>query len=185
MSTNYVATPFSGLAVDQVPGENWGTWTPFANPTFVINDVLFLCQIPNGAALRSFFIDLPQLDTGTSLVINVGDNLTTTAGGVGISGYFSGSTVGRSATSGQNNIFPGNVSGFVHGSLPKVYSIAYQNIPVAGQAFGSTATGAPAGIWLCMQIGTAAQTATTTGSIYGYIQYSYFTSTAGQTNPLL
>lgn len=169
----------------QPVGEISEIWQPFANPTFVVNDILYLAPIPNGFVLLGFLIDLPQLDTGTSLTIDVGDNLTTTAGGQGSAGYFSASTIGRSATAGQNVIAPGNNNGFVHGSLPYIYSITNANVPVAGQALGTTATSAPAGIWLTLKIHAAAQTATTTGSIYGYIRYSSQDSTAGQTNPFL
>src|SRR5216683_4235384 len=100
MATNRTAVPWGGLAVDQMVGDNYGTWQPFANPTFVINDLTFLCQIPNFATLYDFAIDLPQLDSnGTPLLtLSVGDNIATTAGGVGAAGYFSVSTIGRSAT---------------------------------------------------------------------------------------
>jgi hypothetical protein len=167
-------------------GDNFDEWTPFANPTFALNDVLYLVQIPNGATLYYFAIALPQLDTGTSLTLDVGDNVTTTSGGAGSAGYFSASTIGRSATAGQNNIVSGtNSAGNVLGGIPFTYSLLTAAVPTAGTALGTTATNAPAGIWLTLHIHAAAQTATTTGSIYGYVKYSFSPSTASQTNPFL
>lgn len=185
MATNYVATPWEGMSVSQQVGDNVGVWNPFANPTFVLNDVLYLYQIPNFVVLTGFFISLPILDSGTSLTIDVGDNVTSTNGGSNANGYFTQSQIGRNATNGQNCLSPGNVSGFVQASIPKTYSILNSNIPTPGTALGTTATGAPGGIWLTMKIHAAAQTATTTGSIYGYVRYQSLTSTAGLTNPAL
>lgn len=193
MATNRTATPLGGMQWPLQPvGDTTEFWQPFANPTFAVNDVLYLAQIPNYCVLTDIFIDLPGLDTGTSLVLYVGDNVTTTNGGVGSGGYFkttAGATSPGSGSGSENLITPTYASvtvlGYQHGTLPFVYSITNTNIPVAGQALGTTATSAPGGIWLTLTIHTAANTATTTGSIYGYIRYSSLGSTAGQTNPAL
>jgi hypothetical protein len=184
MATNYTATAWAGMPVSQLVGENCEFWTPFTCPSFVINDAVFLCQIPNFCTLTYFFIDLPQLDSATTLTLNIGDNVATAAGGVGAVGYFNASTAGRSVTQGQNNIWPGNNTGYVHGCLPKTYSIANANVPLAGTSLGVAAPLAPAGIWLVMKVATAG-TAVVGGQIYGHIRYTITTSTATLPNPAL
>ena len=194
MATNRTASPLGGMQWPLQPvGDTTEFWAAFANPTFAVNDVLYLAQIPNYCVLTDIFIDLPQLDTGTSLVLYVGDNVTTTNGGVGSGGYFKTTAAANSpgtAASGNANLITPTYSsttnlGYQHATLPYVYSITNTNVPVAGQALGTTATSAPGGIWLTLTVHTAANTATTTGSIYGYVRYSSLGSTASQTNPAL
>jgi hypothetical protein len=160
MSTKYVAGIQGGDQVPTFVGHNDVQMAPFNNPTFIAGDTLVIGPIPGGAMLTGFFIDLPQLDTGTSLTVDVGTDLTTGNQGTGTNGIIALSTVGRSST--VNVLSPGNNAFYVHGSIPFVY------VPLAS----AITTGVlPVVCNLLMTIHTAAQTATTTGTIYAYYSY--------------
>jgi hypothetical protein len=162
-----MATTYQGKPVYPTPtrvGTNNPTTTFTNSVAFVINDVVQLFSIPSGATLTDILIDLPQLDTATSLVIDVGTDLTVAQGGVDIGsgkGFFSGSTSGRSAT--YNVIAPQTDTSYQHASLPFKY---------LAKLFGPGGGVMPRNCTLEMKVRTAAGTATTGGVITASIIYT-------------
>ena len=161
MATAYVAGIPGGDLVPTLVGMNAVQMAPFTNSiAFVINDTLLIGPIPAGAMLLDVRIDLPQLDTGTSLTLDLGTDLSTGNQGVGSAGFIAQSTVGRSAT---NNVLTFGDTNYVHGSIPFVY------VPKAS----AITTGVlPEVCNLVMKIHAAAGTATTGGVIYAYYRYT-------------
>ena len=162
MATAYVGKP-SYPAPTRVGTNNPNS--SFTNSVaFVINDTLDLFVIPPGAVLTDIFIDLPQLDSASSLVIDVGTDLTVAQGGVDIGsgkGFFAGSTSGRSAT--YNVIAPQTDTSYQHASLP------FQYLP---KLFGPGGGIQPRNCLLRMAIRTAAGTPTTAGVLTYSIVYT-------------
>ncbi len=162
MSTKYVAGIQGGDQIGTLVGTNIIQMAPFKNPTFIAGDTLLIGQIPAGAMLVVFRIDLPQLDTGTALTLDVGTDLSTGNHGVNTNGFVALSTVGRSST--LNVLSTGDLL-YQHGSIPFVYAPLASGIAAAGGVM-------PVVCNLIMTIHTAAQTATTTGTIYAYYEYT-------------
>lgn len=171
MATAYQNTPFGGNQVPTLVGQNKSpfqfniatqTGSPLGTgPGFIINDTVNLVRIPNGSRLEDFYIDFAALDTSTGVVTSIGDNVASANGGADAGGFMTGLTLGRSSATGT--VRAGG-TGFVHGAIPWIYSIASANVPTVG-------------IWLMLKITTAPTTTTTTGIIYGWISYSTLANT--------
>lgn len=56
----------------------------------IINDVIQVCKIPKGAVILDATVGMPDVDSATSIVWDLGDGTTTGR-------FISGSTIGRSA----------------------------------------------------------------------------------------
>ena len=162
MATKYTAGIQGGDQINTHLGTNIIQMAPFKNPTFVVGDTLIIGPIPAGAMLTVFRIDLPQLDSGTSLTLDVGTDLSVGNHGIGTNGFVALSTVGRSTT--LNVLSTGDLL-YQHGSIPFVYAPLASGIAAAGGVM-------PVVCNLLMTIHTAAQTATTTGTIYAYYEYT-------------
>lgn len=134
---------------------------------FVVNDTLNLCPIPYknggiGVLVVGYNIEIPSLDTGTSVRTQLGD--TNAASNAFQATFFSAVQVGGNAAGVLNPLmgFDGTTARApVRGVVPKAYSIT--NVQTAQ---GTTFTGT---INFVLKISTAPNTATTTGTIKGYL----------------
>ena|SRR5215467_750078 len=131
MATTYRAANYS-----QPPAYN-GPWAGVsftrefsfnASIALIINDIILLAQIPAGTFLDDFLVDVPDLDTGTTMTLSLGDNTTANR-------YLSASTIGQAG---------GKVNGMVTAiaaSLPTYYSAADAfQLKVIAAPTGGTAT---------------------------------------------
>jgi hypothetical protein len=159
MANTYTQGPRGGDQVPTLVGMNAVEMNPLTNPTFGAGDTILVGPIPAGAMLLDFRLDFPQLDTSTSVTLDVGTDLSTTNQGIGTNGFIALSTTGRSST--YNVVTPSDPL-YQHGSLPFVY------VP---KASAITVGVLPLVCNLMVTIHTAAGSATTTGTIYGYYRY--------------
>jgi hypothetical protein len=123
---------------------------------FVTGDTLQLVQIPQFAMLCGIYLDTCILDSDNSpaSVIGLGDNCNSSHGGAGSSGFATGVTVGQTTAGTWRT---GN-TGFVHGTVPWIYSVPFAYVPANG-------------IWLMLTFETPPATPTTTGVISGFVKY--------------
>lgn len=116
----------------------------FATPNLMaINDILELCKVPKGARILDYYIDLPDMDSGTNFICDLG------LGTANDDAFIDGGTVGQGAAI----LTPTNApNGIVAGALPLTVT--------ADDSFRLTCKTAPAGA------GSA------TGVIKGWLRYS-------------
>lgn len=161
MATTYQNTPLQGIQVPTQVGTNIVPFRFAITAAFVINDLVNLVQIPNFSMVYGFYLDLPSLDSSTGIVSSLGDNVSSSLGGVGAGGYLTGLILGRSSAGG---IVGAAGTGAVSGAIPWRYNVLNANVPAVG-------------IWLQFKVTTAATgTAATTGNISGYVAYSLFST---------
>lgn len=143
-----------------------------SNTTLTTGDKIQLIPIPGetGCVLTDYFIEMPVLDTGTTMSWNLGDTTNTTAS----SAYVSGCTGGRTAT-GPCVVTPEIIyfqtattsagtalAGNVRGVLPVNYK---------GLTSGNTTTGGTQDVFLLLTMVTGPGTAVSTGiNIRGWIK---------------
>ena len=179
MATAYSADTYADMQVDlawSVAGTfirpfsfNIGTNT--ANVGFVINDTVNLCPIPykNGVLVVGYEVEIPSLDTGTSVRVSLGDTN-------GTAGAFN-ATFAATLQIGANGagVF-GPIMSYdattvrapVRGVMPKQYSIS---------TLYSGYTAWPT-INFQLKVTTAPNTATTTGTIKGWLMLQHLNSSA-------
>lgn len=141
--------------------------TGTANTGFIINDTLALCPIPYrmagiGVLVCSYQIEIPSLDTGTSVRLSLGD--TNAASNAFQATFFSTIDVGINAAGVLHPLmgFSGTTAKApVRGVVPKAYSVS--NVQTAQS---TSFTGV---IDFMLKVTTAPNTATTTGTIKGYL----------------
>ena len=88
ITRNFVLTPATALKTTGAAG-------------FLIGDVLLLAPIPGGAILSDYTIAVPELDTGSAVTYDVGDNLILSgaiSGTVGATNGFTTAALGTSQT---------------------------------------------------------------------------------------
>ena len=175
MATAYKADTYQDTQLT-APWGSAQTWVrPFsfniatgtANTGFIINDTLALCPIPYlaagiGVLVVSYMVEIPSLDTGTSVRVQLGD--TNAASNAFQATFFTASQVGGNAAGVLNPLmgFDGTTARApVRGLVPKAYSVS--NVQTAQ---GTTFKGV---IDFMLKISTAPNTATTTGTIKGYL----------------
>ncbi len=175
MATAYKAPAFQGQQMPTQVGPNTFNFkidiaTLVASfPGFIINDTLEMVQIPNGAMLDDFYIDMPALDSSTGVVWSVGDNVNSSHGGAGAGGFATAQTIGRSSTGGT---LRAGATGYVAGAIPWIYAVprsasGVDYLPSTGIQLLFKCTTAPTG------------TAASTGIIKGWVKYTLLTSTEG------
>lgn len=143
---------------------NMGTAT--ANAGFIINDTVALCPIPYksadvGCLVLGYHIELPSLDTGTSVRVSLGD--TNASSNAFQATFFSAVALGNNATSVMSPLmgFNGTTAvAPVRGVVPIQYT--------PGAVYSAQASTYPT-IDFMLKVTTAANTATTTGTIKGYL----------------
>src|SRR5262252_3479519 len=114
MATTYRAANYSQPPSYDLPYAGVGLTREFsfnASVALIINDIILLAQIPAGAFLDDFLVDVPDLDTATTMTLSLGDNTTANR-------YLSASTVGQAG---------GKVNGVVTAiaaTLPTYYAAA-------------------------------------------------------------
>lgn len=150
--------------------------TASTNGGFVINDTVALCAIPylaaEGVLVVDFHVDLPALDTGTSVTVSLGD--TNGTAGAFEATWYDGIAIGRSSAAGVMagvEAFAGATPLARNGTsyaLPKQYTISglYANY-----------TKWPT-IDFSLLIKAAPQTATTTGIIKGWLELNILPKSA-------
>ena len=175
MATAYKAA-VTPLSTPTVVGVNVAFFKYVMAGAFVIADTIQGPQIPPGAELFDYFVDFPQLDSSVSpaVTIDLGTDLTVAQGGVDVAGFDAIAIVGNSAT--INIMKPGqdidgstNGTTFVHGSIPFYYR------PVEPPSSGIL----PPKCYFQIKIHAAPTTATTTGTIYGWIAYTMVNQSGG------
>jgi len=145
--------------------------TGTANTGFIINDTLNLCPIPykNGVLVVGYEVEIPSLDTGTSVRLQLGD--TNGTSGAFQATFFSTTQMGAN---GAGVFAP--VMGFdattarapVRGVVPKQYSVSTL---YTGYTAWPT-------INFQLKVITAPNTATTTGTIKGWLMLQHLNTSA-------
>jgi len=151
MATVYKATNY-GLRGDPVTTANGCDITiPFSfDPAtlgtaydLVINDQIYLAPLPAGAIIHQIFLDIPDLDSGTSLTLDLGlvggglSVVTNVAVAAALAAFLSAGTGGQA---GAADIVP-SLNGYVKGSLPYT-ELTANNILVLTAHAASTGAGA-------------------------------------------
>lgn len=172
MSTTYSADTLADIQLDlgwAVAGTfirpfSFNIATGTSNTGFIINDVVNLCPIPYkssaGCLVISYEVEIPSLDTGTSVRASLGDNN-------GAAGAFQ-ATFASTLQIGANGAgvlapvmsFDGTTARApVRGVVPKQYTV------------GTLYTGYVAWptVYFQFKVTTAPNTATTTGTIKGWL----------------
>jgi hypothetical protein len=167
MATAYTADNYGDVPVF-IPGLigcfirpfqfNIGTNT--ANAGFVVNDTVTLCDIPHksgagGALVVGYQVEIPSLDTGTSVRLSLGDN--NGAAGAFQATFASLLQVGANGAGVLNPVMSWDgttARAPVRGVVPKQYT---------------SATASNGVVSFILKIATAPNTATTTGVIQGYL----------------
>lgn len=92
MATVYLADTYPGqpAATTDICADISQFFSFLVSVALVINDTIKLCKIPKGAEVLDFIIDMPDLDSATSLAWDLGDSLSAAR-------YVSASTKGQSA----------------------------------------------------------------------------------------
>lgn len=133
-----VQTPMTGVSATIFGSFTWAA-------AFVINDTVDLIQVPNGYRIVDLIFDTDQIDSATSLTLDLGDTGSSTR-------YLSANaTIGRSANGNTANAasFGG---GMLTGTLGQTYSIA-------------TTGGNPGTTKITLKIHAAPGTGTTSGTM--------------------
>lgn len=174
MATNYNADTQADVQLF-IPGIIGAFVRPFSfniatntsNAGFVINDTVALCPIPFGAGSKpgvlvlGYHVEIPSLDTGTSVVIALGDNNTASTGAFNAT-FVSGAGIGINAAgvlsplmcyTGTTAVAP------VRGVVPKQYTVSNAN--GSAKIYSS--------LQFILKVTTAPNTATTTGTIKGWL----------------
>jgi hypothetical protein len=140
--------------------------TGTANTGFIINDTLALCPIPYknasfGVLVVGYNVEIPSLDTGTSVRVSLGD---TNAASNAFQATFAATLqIGANGAGVFNPLmcFDGTtVRAPVRGVVPKQY--------LASAVFTTQASTFPV-VDFMLKVTTAPNTATTTGTIKGYL----------------
>jgi hypothetical protein len=187
MATAYKSDTYADVQITAP----WGvgqTWIrPFsfniatgtANTGFIINDTLALCPIPyrdagTGVLVVDFHVELPSLDTGTSVRVSLGD--TNGTANAFQATWYSAATIGTNAAGiltgsagfqGTSTVFLKN--GTAPGDeLPHQYSIS--TLYASYVAFPT--------IDFMLKVTTAPNTATTTGTIRGWLMLQTLNTSA-------
>lgn len=176
MATAYVADTYADQQISGTSDVAKIYVRPFsfsiANTTgaagFALNDTLSLCPIPYktagyGVLVLGFHVEVPALDTGATVITALGD--TNAASNAFQATFVTGSTVGQSNHTGlmtQDLCLLNNaiVAGIVRGVVPKQYTQA--------NVYTTQGSTYPA-INFQLKITTAPGTATTSGTIKGYL----------------
>ena len=163
MATTYLSTQIghtSGIGLSMGPTvETFSLTVPAAG--FGNGDVIVMAQIPYNAAILTFYISSPALDSNVSPAATweIGD--TTTVGKY----VASGSTGPQGAV----NTLAHQLNGFVAGSLPSaVYTTQTSSVP-SGVTLGTTSSVMD---YLQIKFTHAPATAVTSGTITGFVLYT-------------
>ena len=175
MATAYSAQTYA----DQQISAPWGvaqSWIrPFSfniatgtsNTGFIINDTVKLCPIPyriagNGVLVVGYLVEIPSLDTGTSVTLDLGD--TNGSSNAFQATFVSNQGLGQNAASVMSPVMCFNATTAaapVRGVVPKQYTVSGVQ---SAQSTSFTGT-----IDFVLKIHTAPNTATTTGTIKGWL----------------
>jgi hypothetical protein len=156
----------AGGAVTFIRPFSFNIATNTVNTGFIINDTVGLCTIPyksgaGGVLVVNYHVEVPSLDSATSVVLALGDNNTVTTGAFNAT-FVTGAAIGQSAAgvlsplmcySGTTAVAP------VRGVLPKQYTTSNA---------GGSATIYP-DLQFILKVTTAPGTATTSGTIKGWL----------------
>ena len=153
-----------------------------SNTSLTTGDKVNLIQLngsAGGSVLTDYFLEIPVIDTGTTMSWNLGDSANTTAS----TAFISGTTAGRTAvgpavatpvgiawnTSSANA--PAFIAGVQRQAVPRTYA------PVTA---GNTTTGGISPVYLLMTMVTGAGTAVSTGiKITGWVALQDYGVTPG------
>lgn len=176
MATAYVADTFNDQQVF-IPGIIGAFVRPFsfnlANTTgsvgFIINDTVALTPIPylsgaGGVMVLGYRVNIPSLDTGTSVLVSIGDNN-------GSAGAFQ-ATYYATKSFGQNNTAVADSLCAFNGTTttPVLPVQTTSNVPRSYTTATPVATTTPYSyLAFILKVTTAPNTATTTGLITGYL----------------
>lgn len=180
MSTVYVADTYADQQLNLAWSAAGAFIRPFsfdlgagtANNGFALNDTVKLCPIPyrNGVLVIGYHIEIPSLDTGTSVTLDLGD--TNGSSNAFQATFVSAKGIGQNAASVMHHLmcFNGTTAAAPQrGVVPKQYTAAG-----VYSAQGSTF---PV-INFMLKVHAAPNTATTTGTIKGYLILQTLNSSA-------
>lgn len=180
MATAYKADTYTDIQITHSPDVSTSWIRPFefniatgtSNTGFIINDTLALCPIPykdgGGVLVVDFHVEIPSLDTGNSVRVSIGD--TNGASNAFQATWYSGVELGSNVASCANGTL---AIGATHAAatviakngtapgdeLPHQYSISTL---YTGYTAWPT-------IDFMLKVTTAPNTATTTGTIRGWL----------------
>ena len=143
-----------------------------SNTSLTTGDKIDLVQLngsAGGSVLLSYFLEIPVIDTGTTMAWNLGDSANTTAS----TAFISGTTAGRTATgpaaaeplgivfNTATTAAPAFLAGTVRQAVPRTYTAI---------TAGNSTTGGVSPVYLLMTMVTGAGTAVSTGiKITGWV----------------
>jgi len=143
-----------------------------SNTTLTTADKINLVQLngsAGGSVLLEYFLEIPVLDTGTTMTWNLGDSANTTAS----TAFVSGTTAARTAT-GPAVVTPVGVAWNTSSANAPAYIAGGQRqaVPRTYTAItaGNTTTGGVSPVYLLMSVVTGSTSAVTTGiKITGWV----------------
>lgn len=157
--------------------------TVLAASSFSANDIVKLAPLSQGIGicLDEYFVDIPQLDTGTSIVLALGDDGGASSGTTNAAIFQSAANVARASADSFLTPFAAYngataVTGPVSNAIPKVYTAApwkqvYVTDTGSGVPAGSGGYSGNAPISLILKVTTAANTGVTNAVIKGWIRF--------------
>lgn len=189
MATAYKADTYADPQLTAPWGVAQGWMRPFSfniatgtsNTGFIINDTLALCPIPykDGVYVVDFHVEIPSLDTGNSVRLSIGD--TNGTANAFQATWYSAVELGSNVASCANGTLAIGATHAAATVIPKNGTAPADELPhlYAVSTLYSGYTAWPT-IDFMMKITTAPNTATTTGTIRGWLMLqTYQGSTSG------
>lgn len=126
-------------------------FTVATRTSLALNDIIELVKIPKGAILLDFFIEVPDLDSATSLTLEVGDLDAASIGSIGVANFNSRFVTASTKGQARAVISSQLTADLIAASLPRAYT--------ANDVF-------------CIKCSAASAGAGGGGLIRGYIRYN-------------